>query len=144
MTTAPRDQLEGCPFCGGPARALVTTPAPEYGLIIRQVDYGEDGLEVEVQASCHECGAGCYPLERTLYTAEDYDEAIAHAAQGWNDRRRAAQADALVRADARRYRRLLHEGLRFMAHGKLHRTKAETDAAIDAMPDPSPATASRM
>ncbi|HEK0270605.1 hypothetical protein [Pseudomonas asiatica] len=39
-------------------------------------------------------------------------------------------------ADARRYRKLLHAGLRFMARGVLHKTKAETDAAIDALPDP--------
>ena len=39
-------------------------------------------------------------------------------------------------ADARRYRKLLHAGLRFMAGGVLHQTKAETDAAIDALPDP--------
>lgn len=39
-------------------------------------------------------------------------------------------------ADAIRYRKLLHLGLRFMAGGVLHKTKAETDAAIDALPDP--------
>lgn len=45
-------------------------------------------------------------------------------------------ADDQEAADARRYRKLLQAGLRFMAGGVLHKTKAETDAAIDALPDP--------
>nr|WP_177429601.1 MULTISPECIES: hypothetical protein [unclassified Pseudomonas] len=47
-----------------------------------------------------------------------------------------ASPDDQEAADARRYRKLLQAGLRFMAKGVLHKTKAETDAAIDALPDP--------
>ncbi|WP_181418832.1 hypothetical protein [Aquipseudomonas alcaligenes] len=47
-----------------------------------------------------------------------------------------ASRDDQEAADARRYRKLLQAGLRFMAGGVLHKTKAETDAAIDALPDP--------
>ncbi|EOE3388215.1 Lar family restriction alleviation protein [Pseudomonas aeruginosa] len=142
-STDPRDALAPCPWCGEQAtRVILTHPEPECGEILRQEDYG-DGVDGDAQAFCHMCGARCAAVGVTLYTAEDYDEAIALAASTWNDRKGAEVADAAIRADARRYRRLLHEGLRFMAGGKLHQTKAETDAAIDAL-EPAPASASRM
>lgn len=144
-TTDPRDLFEPCPWCGAQAtRVILTNPEPECGEILRQDDYGDDGLEGDARAFCHMCGASCAPVGVLLHTAEDYDEALAMAASQWNVRQRAEDASAAIRADARRYRRLLHEGLRFMAGGKLHKTKAETDAAIDALPDPPPASASRM
>lgn len=139
-----RDALEPCPWCGDQAaRVMLTNPEPELGEILRQEDYG-DGVDGDARAFCHTCGAACAAVGVRLYTAEDYDEAVAMATDSWNNRQGAATADAAIRADARRYRRLLHEGLRFMANGKLHRTKAETDAAIDALPDPKPGSASRM
>lgn len=143
-TTDPRDTLAPCPWCGEQAtRVMLTHPEPECGEIPRQEDYG-DGVDGDAQAFCHMCGARPAAVGVTLYTAADYDEAIALAVSTWNDRKGAAAGDSAIRADARRYRRLLHEGMRFMADGKLHKTKAETDAAIDALPEPAPGTASRM
>lgn len=134
--TSQRDALEPCPWCGEQAtRLMLTNPEPELGEILRQEDYG-DGVDGDARAFCHMCGAECAPVGVRLYTAEDYDEAIAMAASSWNNRQRAATADAATRADARRYRKLLQAGLRFMAGGVLHKTKAETDAAIDSLPDP--------
>lgn len=143
-TTDPRDAHAPCPWCGEQAvRVMLTNPEPECGEILRQEDYG-DGVDGEAHAFCHTCGAHCAPVYVRLYCAEDYDEALAMASSNWNNRKGAADSDAAIRAEARRYRRLLHEGLRFMIGGKLHRTKAETDAAIDALPDPPPGSASRM
>lgn len=143
--TDPRDDLAGCPWCGAlAARVMLTNPEPECGEILRLEDYGDEGVEADAHAFCHMCGAQCAPVGVHLFDASDYDEALAMAASSWNNRQGAADADAAIRADARRYRRLLHQGLRFMANGVLHKTKAETDAAIDALPDPPPGSASRM
>lgn len=69
---------------------------------------------------------GCDDCSETLATVKaDRVAELMNAGRGDQDA-----------ADASRYRKLLHAGLRFMASGVLHKTKAETDAAIDALPDP--------
>jgi hypothetical protein len=136
--------LSPCPFCGGPAKAIVTSGWPDSTYIARQEDFGEDGADIESHVFCHECGASGATYESDCFDGDDYDTALAKAIENWEKRTNPVDVAEAVKADARRYRRLLHQGLRFMAGGVLHKTKEATDAAIDAMPEPPPASASRM
>jgi hypothetical protein len=123
---------------------MVLNDSPDRGEVLRLDDYGDDGLEVEAVVFCHMCGARAAKFQTTIFSAEDYDDALATAVGSWENRAGGERAVEAVKADARRYRRLLHEGLRFRIGGTTHATKAATDAAIDALPDPPAASASRM
>lgn len=136
--------LSPCPFCGGPAKAIVTSGWPDSTHIDRGADFGEDGVDIESHVFCHECGASGALYESDCFEVEDYDNALAAAIERWESRTNPVEVAEAVKADARRYRRLLHEGLRFMIGGVLHKTKEATDAAIDALPAPPPGSASRM
>lgn len=136
--------LSPCPFCGGPAKAIVTSGWPDSTYIDRQADFGEDGVDIESHVFCHECGASGALYESDCFDVDDYDKALAAAIEKWEARTNPAEVVEAVKADARRYRRLLHEGLRFRIAGVTHESKAATDAAIDALPEPPPGSASRM
>jgi hypothetical protein len=123
---------------------MVLNDSPDRGEVLRLDDYGDDGVAVEAFVFCHMCGARAAKFETTLFSAEDYDDALATAERLWEDRAGGEKAADAIKADARRYRRLLHEGMRFRIGGVTHESKAATDAAIDALPEPPPGSASRM
>ena len=137
-------ELSPCPFCAGPAVAIVTSEWPDYTRIARQEDFGENGVDIESHVFCHECGARGAAYASDCFDGDDYDRALEAAIEKWEARASPLAIAEAVKADARRYRKLLHQGMRFMSGGILHKTKGATDAAIDAMPEPPPASASRM
>ena len=91
-----------CPFCGGPPVTIITTVFYPRQHVERKADYGDDGLMVESNVYCHECGARGERAEDLIYDAEGYDDVLIDGISKWNvrDKRHAglyASSDAAGR-----------------------------------------------
>lgn len=85
--TAPREpiQLDACPFCAGPPKAVATRWVGGGAFTAEELD-GPEGLAVSAHVFCHECGAQGEEVESIAFDRPEVDVLIANACALWNRR----------------------------------------------------------